>query len=163
MRFRYIVLIMIAGILILTGCKTKAPTTVLTNRTDSIYIDKLLPYPLPADSAFIRALMECDENGKVVLRWLDMANSKNVQLIFTLDSLGEVIADMKVQRDTVYLPSKEVIVTKEVEVPVPVEKELSRWEKAKIEIGGWAIGLLSGGLVVGVGYVIKWLRRRSIK
>lgn len=145
----------------LVGCKTKAPTTVLTNRTDSIYIDKLLPYPLPTDSASIRALMECDENGKVVLRWLDMANSKNVQLIFTLDSLGEVIADMKIQRDTVYLPSKEVIVTKEVEVPVPVEKELSRWEKVKIEVGGWAIGLLSGGLVVGVGYVIKWLIKKK--
>lgn len=128
-----------------------------------IYIDKLLPYPLPADSASIRALMECDENGKVVLRWLDMANSKNVQLIFTLDSLGEVIADMKVQRDTVFLPSKETIVTKEVELPVPVEKELSWWEKVKIEVGGWAIGLLSGCLVVGVGYVIKWLRRRSLK
>lgn len=145
----------------LVGCKTKAPTTILANRTDSIYIDKLLPYPLPADSASIRALMECDENGKVVLRWLDMANSKNVQLIFTLDSLGEVIADMKVQRDTVYLPSRETIVTKEVEVPVPVEKELSRWEKVKIEVGGWAIGLLSGCLVVGVGYVIKWLIKKK--
>lgn len=163
MKLRYFVLITIASAFWLVGCKTKAPTTILTNRTDSIYIDKLLPYPLPADSASIRALMECDENGKVVLRWLDMANSKNVQLIFTLDSLGEVIADMKVLRDTVYLPSRETIVTKEVEVPVPVEKELSRWEKAKIEVGGWAIGLLSGCLVVGVGYVIKWLRRRSIK
>lgn len=147
-------------VLTLSGCRTKIQPVAIENRTDSIYIDKLLPYPLPADSASIRALMECDENGKVVLRWLDMANSKNVQLIFTLDSLGEVIANMKVQRDTVFLPSKEVNVTKEGEVPVPVEKELSRWEKVKIEVGGWAIGLLSGCLVVGVGYVIKWLRRK---
>lgn len=163
MKLRYIVLITIVGILALTGCRTKIHTVPIKNQTDSIYIDKLLPYPLPADSASIRALMECDENGKVVLRWLDMANSKNVQLIFTLDSLGEVIADMKVQRDTVYLPSKEVIVTKEVEVSVPVEKVLSQWEKVKIEVGGWAIGLLSGCLVVGIGYIIKWLRRRSLK
>lgn len=153
----------ITFLLTLSGCRTKIHTVPIKNRTDSIYIDKLLPYPLPADSASIRALMECDENGKVVLRWLDMANSKNVQLIFTLDSLGEVIADMKVQRDTVYLPSRETIVTKEAEVPVPVEKELSQWEKVKIEVGGWAIGVLSGCVVIGVGYVIRWLRRRSLK
>lgn len=147
----------------LVGCKTKAPTVVTTSRTDSIYINKLLPYPLPADSAAIRALMECDENGKVILRWLDTANSKNVQLLFTLDSLGEMRADMKVLRDTVYIPSKEVIVTKEVEVPILVKKKVSRWEKVKIEVGGWAIGLLSGGLIIGMGYVIKWLRQRGIK
>lgn len=141
----------------LVGCKTKAPTVVLNHRTDSIYIDKLIPYPLPADSASIRALMECDENGKVVLRWLDMANTKNVELLFTVDSLGEVLADMKVKRDTVFLPARETIVTKEVEVPVPVEKELSRWEKVKIEVGGWAIGLLSGCFVIGIGYVVRWL------
>lgn len=154
------ILLLLSLALWLVGCKTKAPTTVLTHRTDSIYIDKLIPYPLPPDSASIRALMECDENGKVVLRWLDMANTKNVQLMFALDSLGNVIADMKVKRDTLYLPSRETIVTKEVEVPVPVEKELSRWEKVKIKVGGLAISFFSGFLIVGIGYVVRWLIRR---
>lgn len=153
-------LLLLSLALWLVGCKTKAPTTVLTHRTDSIYIDKLIPYPLPPDSASIRALMECDENGKVVLRWLDMANTKNVQLMFALDSLGNVIADMKVQRDTIYVPSKETIVTKEVKVPIPVEKELNRWEKMKIEVGGWAIGLLSGVVLIGIGYVVVWLIKK---
>lgn len=118
---------------------------------------------MPIDSASIRALMECDENGKVVLRWLDMANTKNVELMFALDSLGNVIANMRIPRDTLYLPSKEVYVDRKVEVPIPVEKELSRWEKIKIEAGGWAIGLLSGLAVIGIGYVVRWLlqKRRS--
>ncbi len=94
MKLRYIVLIMI-GILTLSGCRTKIQPVAIENRTDSIYIDKLVPYPMPADSASIRALMECDENGKVVLRWLDMANTKNVELMFALDSLGNVIANMR--------------------------------------------------------------------
>nr|UWI25810.1 MAG: hypothetical protein [Bacteriophage sp.] len=104
--------------------------------------------------------MECDENGKVVLRWLDMANTKNVELMFKLDSLGNVIANMRVPRDTLYLPSKEIYVDRKVEVPVFVEKELSRWEKIKIEVGGWAIGILYGFLIVSIGYVIVWLIKK---
>ncbi len=137
------------------------PYVPIESKTDSIYIDKLIPYPMPADSASIRALMECDENGKVVLRWLDIANSKNVQLMFTIDSLGNVIADMKVPQDTLYLPSKEIYVDRKVEVPYPVEKKLSGWDAFKIEVGGWAIGLLSGLLLLGIGYVVRWLARKN--
>ena len=150
----------IAGILFLSGCRTKIQPVAIENRTDSIYIDKLVPYPMPVDSASIRALRECDEHGKVVLRWLDMANTKNVELMFALDSLGNVIANMRVPRDTLYLPSKEIYVDRKVEVPVLVEKELSRWEKIKIEVGGWAIGILYGFLIVSIGYVIVWLIKK---
>ena len=152
----------IAGILTLSGCRTKIQPVAIENRIDSIYIDKLVPYPMPTDSASIRALMECDENGKVVLRWLDMANTKNVELMFALDSLGNVIANMRVPRDTLFLPSKEIYVDRKVEVPVLVEKELSRWEKIKIEVGGWAIGLLSGLAVIGIGYVVRWPAYKKI-
>lgn len=151
----------IAGILALSGCRTKIQPVAIENRIDSIYIDKLVPYPMPADSASIRALMECDENDKVVLRWLDMANTKNVELMFALDSLGNVIANMRVPKDTLYLPSKEIYVDRKVEVPVLVEKELSRWESFKIEVGGWPIGLLSGCLIVCVSYVVRWMIRRK--
>lgn len=156
---RYLLYICIAFWLV--GCRTKLPYIPIESRTDSIYIDRLVPYPLPADSASIRALMECDENGKVVLRWLDLSNTKNVQLMFTIDSLGHVISNMVVPIDTIYLPSKEIYVDRKIEVPIPVEKELSRWEKVKIEVGGWAIGVLSGMILLGIGYVVIWLIRRN--
>ena len=159
MKLRYIVLIMI-GILTLSGCRTKIQKVAIENRTASIYIDKLVPYPMPADSASIRALMECDENGKVVLRWLDMANTKNVELMFALDSLGNVIANMRVPRDTLYLPSKEIYVDRKVEVPVEVERKLSKWEQFKMDVGGWAIGAISGLLLIGIGYVIVRLIKK---
>ena len=139
---------------------TKIQPVAIENRTDSIYIDKLVPYPMPADSASIRALMECDENGKVVLRWLDMANTKNVELMFALDSLGNVIANMRVPRDTLYLPSKEIYVDRKVEVPVEVERKLSKWEQFKMDVGGWAIGAISGLLLIGIGYVIVRLIKK---
>ena len=143
-----------SGILFLSGCRTKIQPVAIENRIDSIYIDKLIPYPMPVDSASIRALMECDENGKVVLRWVDMANTKNVELMFALDSLGNVIANMRVPRDTLYLPSKEIYVDRKVEIPILVERELSRWEKIKIEVGG--MGYRS---IVGMSDSWYWLCR----
>ena len=154
------VLLYICIALCLVGCRTRIKYVPIESSTDSIYIDRLIPYPLPIDSVSIRALLECDENGKVVLRWLDIANTKNIELQFVIDSLGQVIADMRVKPDTLYLPSREIYVDRRVEVPVPVEKQLSRWEQFKMDIGGWAIGLLSGAFLIGLGYIIIWLIKR---
>lgn len=33
-----------------------------------------------------------------------------------------------------------VIKTDSIQIPYPVEKELSRWQKIKLELGGWAFG-----------------------
>lgn len=159
MRNLYILLFLVS-ILGIISCRSRVQYVPVESNTDSIYIDRLIPYPLPVDSASIRALMECDENGKVVLRWLDMANTKNVQLMFTIDSLGNVISNMKVPRDTIYLPSKEIYVDRKIEVPVEVERKLSKWEQFKMDVGGWAIGLLSGVLLLGIGYVVVWLIKK---
>lgn len=139
--------IIITFILCLAGCRTQVKYVPVENKQDSIYIDRLVPYPLPADSATIRALMECDENGQVILRWLDIANTKNIELQFKIDSLGQVIADMKVKPDTVYLPSKEIIVDSKIKVPVPVEKELSWWEQTCIKWFPYSIGAILLALV----------------
>ena len=132
-------LLAVAATMALLGCRANIRPVPLESRTDSIYIDKLIPIPTPPDSAAIRAQMECDERGQVVLRWLDMANSKNVDLQFKLDSLGLIIANMRVIHDTIYQPSREIIVYRDREVPVEVERKLSTWEQTKINYGGYAI------------------------
>ena len=141
-----------------SSCKTAQVTTVETH-TDSVYIDRLMPYALPTDSATIRALVECSETGRVTLRRLDIMTTENVALQFTIDSLGELLAEMKVRRDTLYLPSKEVYVDRRVKVPITVEKPLSHWEKIKQEAGGWAIGAASGAVLV----LLAWLLWRLKK
>lgn len=50
---------------------------------------------------------------------------------------------------------------KEIQVPYLVERKLTKWEEAKMNVGGWAIGLLSGIALLGVGYIILWLVRRN--
>lgn len=122
---------------------------------DSVVVEKLVEVQLPPDSVTIRALLECDENGKVVLNWLDIANSKNVEAQLTIDSLGNLLAKMKTQKDTVYLPSKEVTVTKEVKVPYPVEKELTRWQQFRMDFGGWAMCIVVISILILIVYKIK--------
>jgi len=45
--------------------------------------------------------------------------------------------------------------------PYPVEKALSRWQQTKMDMGGWAIGVLSGVILLGIGYgIFKFIRRK---
>lgn len=119
---------------------------------DSVVIERLVEVQLPPDSATIRALLECDENGRVVLNWLDIANSKNAKAMLTIDSLGNLLAKMRTQPDTVYLPSKTVTITKKEKVPYPVEKELTIWQQMKLQLGGCVFGLITTCILI----IIVW-------
>lgn len=150
-------------LLMSTICSCRSVKYVpVENSADSVVIEKLVEVQLPPDSSTIRALLECDENGRVVLSWLDIANSKNAQAQLTIDSLGNLLAKMRTQPDTIYKPSKEVTVTKEVKVPYPVEKELTRWQQMKLELGGWAFGIIIAFALIIVGWLIYKSRKSSI-
>ena len=47
-----------------------------------------------------------------------------------------------------------LIVNDSIRVPYPVEKHLSRWQQTKMDVGGWAIGALSGISIWGIGYIV---------
>lgn len=148
-------------ILISAICSCRSVKYVpIESSTDSIVVEKLVEVQLPPDSSTIRALLECDENGRVVLSWLDIANSRNAQAQLTIDSLGNLLAKMRTQPDTVYLPSKEVTVTKEVKVPYPVEKELTSWQQMKLELGGWAFGIIIAFSLIIVGLIVYKSRKK---
>lgn len=144
---------------LICSCRTIKYVPVESN-ADSVVVEKLVEVQLPPDSATIRALLECDENGKVVLNWLDIANSKNAEAQLTIDSLGNLLAKMKTQKDTVYLPSKEVMVTKEEKVPYPVEKVLTRWQQLKLELGGWAFGIIIMASLVFIIWIVYKFKRK---
>ena len=148
-------------ILVIVMCSCRSVKYVpVESSADSVVVEKLVEVRLPPDSATIRALLECDENGKLVLSWLDIANSRNAQARLTIDSLGNLLAKMRTMPDTVYLPSKEVTVTKEMKVPYPVEKELTRWQQMKLELGGWAFGIIITAALIIVGWMVYKSRKR---
>lgn len=83
--------------------------------------------------------------------------------------------DRFVKGDTVFLTKTKVdyrykniyktlyrdsIKTDSVRVPYPVEKKLSRWQSLKMEVGGWAIGVLSVVVLGTIGYIIMLLVRK---
>ncbi|WP_259330685.1 hypothetical protein [Phocaeicola plebeius] len=152
--FRCITLAPFMCLFFVCSCRTIKYVPV-ESYADSVVVEKLVEVQLPPDSVTIRALLECDENGKVVLNWLDIANSKNAEAQLTIDSLGNLLAKMKTQKDTVYLPSKEVTVTKEVKVPYPVEKELTRWQQFRMDFGGWAMCIVVISILILIVYKIK--------
>lgn len=148
-------------ILISAICSCRSVKYVpIESSTDSIVVEKLVEVQLPPDSSTIRALLECDENGRVILSWLDLSNSKNAQAQLTIDSLGNLLAKMQTKPDTVYLPSKEVVVSKKEKVPYPVEKELTRWQQMKLELGGWAFGIIIAFSLIIVGLIVYKSRKK---
>ena len=55
----------------------------------------------------------------------------------------------KLLRDTTYIEK-----TDSVQVPYPVEKKLSRWQSLKMEIGGWAFGVIIVMALAFVGWLV---------
>ncbi|MDD3038598.1 hypothetical protein [Bacteroides sp.] len=61
----------------------------------------------------------------------------------------------KLIRDTTYIHK-----TDSVQVPYPVEKKLSRWQSIKMELGGWALGIIIVfGLVI-IGWMVYRIRKK---
>ncbi|WP_139265183.1 hypothetical protein [Bacteroides ihuae] len=143
----------------LCSCRTaKQASTNSETKYDSIVVEKLVPYALPEDSAKIRALLECDKNDKVVLKWFDEEHSKRMRLQFSLDSLGNLLTTAKTEPDTVYLPQTTVNVGKrsisQSVVTVPVEKKLSWWQTTLIWTGGiaWVIAII---------VLVYWMNKKT--
>lgn len=141
------------------SCKTQIEYIPIEGNTKIVEKETLIPIVSPVDSANIRALLECDKNGKVVLQWLDVEKSKNMQLQFQIDSLGNLLAKVMTAPDTVFLPSKEILIEKNTPVPYPVEKKLSRWQQTKINYGGWAIVAIIITILIVFGKTVYKLKK----
>ena len=50
-----------------------------------------------------------------------------------------------------------------IRVPYPVERRLTKWEKFKMDVGGWAVGIASAALFALVVYVVMWIVRTRRK
>ena len=84
-------------------------------RYDSIFFSQLI-----RDSVYVRDSVYIRDRGDTVYRYKD----KYVYLY-------------KDRVDTMFVERE-----KEVEVPVPVERKLSWWERQKVDYGGWAMLIL---------------------
>ena len=125
-------LVIIICVACCTSCKTKY-VTVPEYRTHYIHNTDTF---VRSDTLFVR--------DSVIIRM--QGDSTIVEKIKWRDRFVNVY---KMKTDT-------VIQTDSIRVPYPVEKPLSKWEQAKMDYGGIAIG----GTVALVIFVVVWLVKR---
>ena len=125
-------MIWILFLLMLTSCRTEY-VPVESVRYDSLFFSQLI-----RDSVYVRDSVYIRDSGDTVYRYKD-------KYVFVY----------KDRVDTMYVERE-----KEVEVPVPVERKLSWWERQKVDYGGWAMLILVAAILL---KIRKWLARITRK
>ena len=168
-------MLIIIGLLALTSlcftsCSHRVYVPVQSIRTDTIYMsrkdsvhtkDSLITRQVITvrDSIAIHdsVVIVKDEQGNIkerlIVRYRDHWHATQDNL-----TLQRLLAHYKASNDILRATRKE-----RIEVPVPVERKLSRWEKLKMDVGGWAIGAMSTVLLGVIGYIVVWLLKKYRK
>lgn len=128
--------LLVCLLVLATGCTRKVyiPIESTVSRTDTVYSAKVR-----VDSVIMRDSVAVFQKGDTVIitKYRDRYRVKELT-------------------DTVY---QSAIDSVKVSVPYPVERELSRWERTKMDFGGMAIGALVIALCVVVAWLIKKFRK----
>lgn len=170
MEKKHLLFVAIFFAVLFTSCSHKVYVPVESVRTDTLYLshrdsihvkDSIVMHHVinTRDSVAIHdsVVIVQDEQGNVkerlIVRYRDRwhATQENLTLQRQLDRY-------KASNDSLRATRKE-----RIEVPVPVEKKLSQWEKLKMDVGGWAIGAMSTFILAAVGYIVVWLLKKYRK
>lgn len=120
----------------LAGCKSVQYVPVETVRTDSVYVDRYLRDSIyQRDSVFINRWTAGDTvyQDKVVWKY--------------------------VYRDKVKYDTVAILRSDTVRVPFPVDRELSKWEQIRLDVGGWAIGVVIITILIVIGCMVYKLKK----
>ena len=125
--------VMLLFLLFLCGCRTEY-VPVESVRYDSIMIKKLM-----RDSVFVRDSVYMMEKGDTVYKYKD-------RFVYVYKSRVDTFFAEKIR---------------EVEVPVPVERKLTWWERVKLNYAEWVIAVL---VAIALIYALRqWLARKIRK
>lgn len=114
------------------SCRSVKDVPVETVKYDSIYINKV-----QVDSVYHRDSIYVVDKGDTVFLYKD-----------------RYIYKYKDRTDTLYVTK-----TDSIQVPYPVEKELTRWQQFRMGFGGWAIATVIIVMLVVLGWMIYKLKR----
>lgn len=120
-------------LLFLYGCRTEYVPVRVVNY-DSLMIEKLI-----RDSVYVRDSVFVNAGSDTIYIYKDKYVYMNKERV-----------------DTVFIERE-----REREVPIPVERELSWWERVKIEYAEWIFSvLIAVALLI---WLRRWMRRRIKK
>lgn len=113
---------------VICSCRTVKYIPVETIKVDTSYINKL-----QRDSIYMLDSVYVKEKGDTVL----------------IEKYKYLYRD-KLVRDTLYMAK-----TDSIQVPYPVEKELTRWQRFRMDFGGWAMCIVVISILILIVYKIK--------
>lgn len=113
---------------VICSCRTVKYVPVETVKIDTTYINKL-----QRDSIYMLDSVYVKEKGDTVL----------------IEKYKYLYRD-KLVRDTMYISKADSI-----QVPYPVEKELTRWQQFRMDFGGWAMCIVVISILILIVYKIK--------
>ncbi|MDR2920172.1 MAG: hypothetical protein LBV72_12520 [Tannerella sp.] len=148
-------------IFFLLACKTRKEI-VYEQKRDSVYIQRLVPITLPADTARVKALLECNAQGRVIANQLEIETTRNMQLTFLLDSIGNLRVQTIIDYDTIYIPSDSIYIKSVYTefINIPVEVPLSRWESFLLKFGRAAFWIVAGLIIFGLIYLFIKIKKK---
>ena len=163
----YITGVYVFIIMLFCGCSHKVYVPVESVRTDTLYLshrdsihvkDSLVMHHVinTRDSVAIHdsVVIVQDEQGNIkewiIVRYRDRWHATQENL-----TLQRLLDKYRLENDSLREANSETQNT-----VVPVEKQLTRWQQIKMEVGGWAIGAVSIVVIVIISYIIVWLVKR---
>lgn len=156
--------------LCLTSCSHRVYVPVQSIRTDTIYMSRKDSIHIK-DSLITRQMINIRDSvaihDSIVIIKDDQGNIKEKLIVRYRDRWHTTQDNLTLQRQIDrYRASNDSLratKTEYKEVPIPVEKKLSRWQKIKMDVGGWAIGAMSTFLLAIIGYIVVWLLKKYRK
>ena len=125
--------VMLLFLLLLCGCRTEY-VPIESVRYDSLMIEKLM-----RDSVFVRDSVYLKEKGDTIYKYKD-------RFVYVYKNRVDTFFAEKIR---------------EVEVPVPVERKLTWWERVKLNYAEWVIAVL---VAIALVYALRqWLARKIWK
>lgn len=133
-----LLLVIISSILLssLAGCKSVQYVPVETVRTDSVFVDRYLRDSIyQRDSVFINQWTAGDTvyQDKIVYKYI--------------------------YRDKVKYDTVAILRSDTVRVPFSVDRELSKWEQIRLDVGGWAIGVVIITILIVISCMVYKLKK----
>ena len=118
--------------LMIVSCRSVKYVPVETVKTDSVYVNKVQR---------------------------DSIRLQDSIFVFVKGDTVRIEKYKYLYRDRVVVDTVRLVERDSVQVPVPVEKELSRWQRWKLDLGGFAMAAIIITVLVVVGRVVYKLKK----
>ena len=170
MEKKHLLLVAIFFVILCVSCSHRTYIPLQSVRTDTVYMARKDSINIK-DSLVARQVINVRDSisihDSVVIVQDEQGNVKERLIVRYRDRWHATLDNLTLQRQIDrYKASNDSLratKTEYKEVPIPVEKKLSRWQKFKMDIGGWAIGAMSTVLLGIIGYIIVWLLKKYRK